>query len=143
MCQFNRDIEISGHTDGQPFHGSPTGNWELSSRRAMAVLLFFLDKGYPQDKMTPQFFADTRPAVKPPKNDPHKSMKQNRRIEITVLAPGANDGRNEAARVGDIAKSSTVMSDVLDDAVAGMPGSDVASLDVAGDLANITRATNQ
>jgi chemotaxis protein MotB len=141
LKKFGRDIEIAGHTDGQPFHGSPTGNWELSSRRAMAVLLFFLDKGYPEDKMTPQFFADTRPAVEPPKNDPDRPMKQNRRIEITILAPGANDGRTETQRVADLA-SSPIVADAVDSAVAGMPADAMTDFDIATDLANQAKAIN-
>lgn len=100
--QFGRHIEIAGHTDGVPL-GTSAGNWDLSADRATAVLKFFLAKGYPGELMTPTFHADTRPAVKPPKNDPYKAIAANRRIEITILMPGAKDPRSADAKLVDAA----------------------------------------
>lgn len=88
LATFGRPIEIAGHTDGVPFEG-PYGNWGLSADRAQAVVIFFLQHGYPGD-ITARFHADSQPAVAPPKGNPRAPMPKNRRIEITVLAPGAD-----------------------------------------------------
>lgn len=88
LASFGRPIEIAGHTDGVPFNGE-YGNWALSADRAEAVVVFFLEKGYP-GSIKASFHADTQPAVKAPKGREHASVPANRRIEITVLAPGAD-----------------------------------------------------
>lgn len=94
---FGHPIEIAGHTDGQPFPG-PGGNWALSADRAQAVLLFFLEQGFPAELMEARYHADTRPLVKP-RGKPHAAVAKNRRIEITVLAPGANDPTPEVLKL--------------------------------------------
>jgi chemotaxis protein MotB len=98
--QFHRELEITGHTDGQPVPGDEWGNWRLSGDRAEAVAFFFFERGYDPSKVRVVGLADTDPAVAPPKRNPQKPMKQNRRIVITILAPGADDPRSPQARAG-------------------------------------------
>jgi chemotaxis protein MotB len=109
LAKFNRSIEITGHTDGQPFDG-PLGNWGLSTDRAAAVAWFFHTLHYPDVLMDAHGLADTHPIVKPPKDDPHASMRKNRRIEITILAPGVNDPRGAAIGVSDVLKHQAAAS---------------------------------
>jgi chemotaxis protein MotB len=141
LQRFNRELAITGHTDGQPVPGDPWGNWRLSGDRAEAVAFFFFERGYEQSKVHFEGYGDQKPKVKPPKNNPQADIPENRRIEIVVLAPGANDGLTERERIADLA-GAPVMSDALDSAIK-LPADDLAGLGVVEDLANITRATNQ
>ena len=88
LQQFNRGIEITGHTDGVPYKGDG-GNRRLGYMRAEAVYELFVERGYPSDKIRTGTMGEDDPRTKP-QND-HESNKLNRRIEIMVLEPGAND----------------------------------------------------
>lgn len=100
---FGREIEIAGHTDGAPYP-HPGGNWRLSADRALSVVTFFLDQGYPPKLIKPAFYGDTRPVQAPPNGNPGASIAKNRRIEITILAPGADDPRSQAMKIADAAR---------------------------------------
>lgn len=86
---FNHPIEIAGHTDGAPYDGQ-WGNYGLGNNRALAVHALFRDLGYPEARMQATTYGATRPVKQPP--TPTTPMRENRRIEITVLEPGADDG---------------------------------------------------
>ena len=94
MKAFGSPIEIEGHTDGQPFDGE-WGNWGLSSDRANEVVKFFVQRGFPGEKLRSVGHADTKPLVKP--SSPNDANARNRRIEIHILEPSANDPRAEEA----------------------------------------------
>jgi chemotaxis protein MotB len=94
MAAFNHPIRIVGHTDGAPYPGE-FGNWGLSSNRANAVGAYFRSLGFPDARIVTEAKADTDPAVKP--SSPTDSVAANRRIEIIILEPGADDGFANAA----------------------------------------------
>lgn len=98
LQSLGRTVEIAGHTDGQPFPGSG-GNWRLSSERSLAVISFFLEQGFPHELLVGRYLADNQPAVEPPKGNATASMPKNRRIEITVLAPGSDSSRSRTAQI--------------------------------------------
>jgi chemotaxis protein MotB len=108
LAKTNRPIEIAGHTDGQPYPEAG-GNYKLSADRALAVVMFFVDKHYP-GKMIPKFLGDTEPVHPLKPGHEHDSNKQNRRIEITILAPGVDDPRGAAIGVGDVLKHQAAAS---------------------------------
>lgn len=124
--KFGHPIEIVGHTDGVP-HNGQYGNWTLSAERSRAVLFHFFSRGFPKHLARASYRADTEPAVAPPKNNPQADMPQNRRIEITILAPGANSGAAPAKIAGraqpadpqvdpvGAAVQSAVVSGIVDD----------------------------
>lgn len=141
LQRFNRELEIGGHTDGQPVAGDRWGNWRLSGDRAEAVAIFFFERGYDQSKVRVTGYGDQQPKVKPPKNNPHAAIAANRRIEIMVLAPGANDGLTEDERLADLA-SAPAMSEAFDSAIQ-LPADDLAGIGVVEDLANQTKAISQ
>jgi chemotaxis protein MotB len=87
-------IEISGHTDAQPYAGGENyTNWELSADRANASRRVLVGAGISADRLTMiRGRADTDPFVKADPFDP-----QNRRISIVLLraqkpVPPAGDG---------------------------------------------------
>lgn len=101
LGRFGAPIRIEGHTDGAPMNGE-FGNQGLSSNRALAVWKFFRDRGFPVTRMETVAKGASSPKVQPPY--PTASVPANRRIEIIVLEPGAQDGfDNDAA---DAASSS-------------------------------------
>ena len=75
-------IEISGHTDAQPYPGGHDyTNWELSSDRANASRRVLVAAGISPDRLDKiEGMADTDPFVKDDPFDP-----QNRRISIVLL----------------------------------------------------------
>lgn len=89
---FGSPLEVTGHTDGQAYRGAQ-GNWGLSTARANEVVLLFLQRGFPGSRISSRGLADTKPLVKP--TGPNQSIAKNRRIEITVLEPGADDSSYE------------------------------------------------
>lgn len=98
-----RQIAIEGHTDGAPIGTTQfPDNETLSWARANSVYRFFAERGVPRTRMETRAYADTRPLVKPPFRI--APMARNRRVEIMILAPGANAGADvprTRARNGD------------------------------------------
>lgn len=77
-------IRVDGHTDNQPLSGQGRyrDNWELSQARALAVVRYMVDDlGFPQGRLAPTGFADTRPVAP---NDTAADRAQNRRIELKL-----------------------------------------------------------
>lgn len=77
-------IRVDGHTDNQPLSGQGRyrDNWELSQARALAVVRYMVDTlGFPQGRLAPTGFADTRPVAS---NGTDEGRAQNRRIELKL-----------------------------------------------------------
>lgn len=94
LRSFGAPIRIEGHTDGAPFQ-SRFGNEGLSAMRALAVQEFFQRRGFPTRLMHIAAMGSEHPKVKPP--TPTANVAQNRRIEVIVLEPGAQDGFDNEA----------------------------------------------
>ncbi|SNR78115.1 OmpA/MotB family protein [Desulfurobacterium atlanticum] len=64
MIDGNYTIRVEGHTDigepKKPIDGIKD-SWDLSLRRATAVIRYFISKGIPQDRLMAVGYGDTRP----------------------------------------------------------------------------------
>ncbi|WBU62670.1 peptidoglycan -binding protein [Paracoccus aerodenitrificans] len=77
-------IRVDGHTDSSPLSGQGRyrDNWELSQARALAVVRYMVDDlGFPEGRLAPTGFADTRPVAS---DDTPEGMARNRRIELKL-----------------------------------------------------------
>ena len=85
----NFDIIVAGHTDDQPVRHSrakhPT-NWHLSAHRAITVLSIMGKNNIAPERMSVRGFGEFRPIV--PNKPNKKGHKQNRRVEIYIVAKG-------------------------------------------------------
>jgi chemotaxis protein MotB len=78
-----REFQIGGHTDSTPPHaGRFRNNWQLSSVRALNVMLYLIDRGVPKARLSAAAYADTQPFADDATPDGRKT---NRRIEIVLL----------------------------------------------------------
>ena len=77
-------IRVDGHTDSTPLSGQGRyrDNWELSQARALAVVRYMVDDlGFPEGRLAPTGFADTRPVAP---EDTAEGRARNRRIELKL-----------------------------------------------------------
>lgn len=77
-------LRLEGHTDER---GSAEYNQALGSRRAQAVLDFFLDAGLPADRFVTTSYGEERPLVSASTED---AWAQNRRVEFVITAGAAS-----------------------------------------------------
>ena len=74
---------IAGHTDNVPIKNEQfANNWYLSSARAITVVQFMVDQGFPAAQLAAAGYADKDPIAK---NSSRKGRQRNRRIEIIVV----------------------------------------------------------
>ncbi|SBV94831.1 OmpA/MotB domain protein [uncultured delta proteobacterium] len=74
------DVNIGGHTDtGEVRHG--LDNYELSGRRAMSVLEYFLHQKFPARRFSISGYGPDKPLYP---NDTDRHRAQNRRVEILL-----------------------------------------------------------
>jgi chemotaxis protein MotB len=79
----DREFQIGGHTDGAPTRpGRFRNNWQLSSVRALNVMLYLIDRGVPKPRLSAAAYADTQPIAA---DSTPEGRKANRRIEIVLL----------------------------------------------------------
>ncbi len=76
-----REIIISGHTDAT---GSAARNWELSSQRANAVMLYLMDKGLNYKHSHIVAYASNDPYKSDSKLSKKEQNKRNRRVTILI-----------------------------------------------------------
>ena len=93
------EITISGHTDDINVTNELfTNNWELSSKRAVAVATeMILAPGFDRGRIQVTGHADTRPLVP---NDTEINRKRNRRVEISIMQGKAKE--SDPINVGNI-----------------------------------------
>ena len=86
LADMPYDIRVEGHTCDLPVRGGRfPSNWELSSQRAInVVLLFVRAQGISPLRVSAAGFADTVPAVP---NTSEANRAQNRRIDIVLVRP--------------------------------------------------------
>jgi chemotaxis protein MotB len=82
---LDRDYQVAGHTDSQPYVSGPfQDNWGLSLMRARAVLLHLIGKGgkLPRKHWSAAGHADTDPVAG---NSSQAGLQKNRRCDIIVV----------------------------------------------------------
>jgi chemotaxis protein MotB len=80
MRAHDHKVAVEGHTDSTPVKRSYPGNFHLSSSRALAVLLYFVDvTNLPPDRVSAVAYGDTRP--RGPNTTP-EGRSRNRRVEF-------------------------------------------------------------
>jgi chemotaxis protein MotB len=82
--QHNLELRVEGHSDNQPIHNAEfRSNWELSTARAMTVLLLLVDNsGYDPQKISVAGYGQFRPVAD---DATPEGRKMNRRVDLVVL----------------------------------------------------------
>ena len=79
----DREFLIAGHTDDVPIRGGRyKSNWELSAARAITVVKYMIDKGFPEERLAAAGYGPTDPIAT---NETDEGKAQNRRIEIILM----------------------------------------------------------
>jgi chemotaxis protein MotB len=86
------NVLVAGHTDDQPVKKASTkalhhDNWHLSAHRSIRVIHELHKHGINYSRMGEAGYAEYQPRVARKSDD---ARRQNRRVEIFVLAPGAS-----------------------------------------------------
>jgi chemotaxis protein MotB len=78
------DLRVEGHSDNQPIHNAQfRSNWELSTARAMSVLMLLVDEsGYDPKKVSVAGYGEFRPVAD---DSTPEGRRQNRRVDLVVL----------------------------------------------------------
>jgi chemotaxis protein MotB len=81
-------LRIEGHTDDMPITGGRfTSNWELSTARASAVVIFLIDEaGFAPERLSAAGYGEYHPRVP---NDSPDQRALNRRVDVVVTATDA------------------------------------------------------
>jgi chemotaxis protein MotB len=82
--QHNLELRVEGHSDNQPIHNAEfRSNWELSTARAMTVLLLLVDdSAYDPRKISVAGYGQYRPVADDATPD---GRRMNRRVDLVVL----------------------------------------------------------
>ena len=79
----DRDLLIAGHTDNVPIKSRKfKDNWDLSTARALEVVGYMIEKGFPVGHIGSAGYGETDPVAS---NDNEDGKAQNRRIEIILM----------------------------------------------------------
>jgi chemotaxis protein MotB len=86
LTQHGLDLRVEGHSDDQPIHTAQfRSNWELSTARAMAVLMLLVDEsGMDPTKISVAGYGQYRPVAD---NSTPEGRQMNRRVDLVVVAP--------------------------------------------------------
>lgn len=82
LSGLSNEIRVEGHTDSSPPDRKGETNWELSSRRALAVLETLESYGVQPERLSAVAKGSTRPIRS---NDTPEGRSYNRRVEIVVV----------------------------------------------------------
>ncbi|HEY1767662.1 MAG TPA: OmpA family protein [Terracidiphilus sp.] len=84
LMQHDLELRVEGHSDNQPIHNQQfRSNWELSTARAMAVLLPLVDNaGYDPRKISVAGYGQYRPVAS---DATPEGRRMNRRVDLVVL----------------------------------------------------------
>ena len=85
LAQHGLDLRVEGHSDDQPIHTAEfRSNWELSTARAMAVLMLLVDdSGIDPKKVSVAGYGEYRPVAD---NATPEGRQMNRRVDLVVVA---------------------------------------------------------
>jgi chemotaxis protein MotB len=79
----DRDLMIAGHTDNVPIRTARfKSNWELSTARAVVVVSYMIEKGFPADHLAAAGYGEMDPIAD---NGTEEGKAKNRRIEIQLM----------------------------------------------------------
>lgn len=77
------DLRVDGHSDNQPIHTSQfRSNWELSTSRAMNVLLLLVEDGFDPRNISASGYGQYRPVAD---NTTAQGRKINRRVDLVIV----------------------------------------------------------
>jgi chemotaxis protein MotB len=84
LSQHGLDLRVEGHSDNQPIHNAQfRSNWELSTARAMSVLLLLVDdSGYDPTKVSIAGYGQYHPVAD---DSTPEGRRMNRRVDLVVL----------------------------------------------------------
>jgi chemotaxis protein MotB len=84
LAEHGLDLRVEGHSDDQPIHTPQyRSNWELSTARAMAVLMLLVDdSGIDPRKISIAGYGQYRPVAD---NSTPEGRRQNRRVDLVVV----------------------------------------------------------
>ena len=86
LDSFDGRVSVEGHTDNVPISTARfPSNWELSTRRATAVLRELVDSGLSRKQLRAIGYADTRPLES---NESASGRAANRRVELLLSRGG-------------------------------------------------------
>jgi len=79
------ELRVEGHSDDQPIHNAQfSSNWELSTARAMAVLLYLVNSaGFDPTKISASGYGQYRSVAD---NATAEGRRMNRRVDLVVLS---------------------------------------------------------
>ncbi|HEY0785026.1 MAG TPA: flagellar motor protein MotB [Acidobacteriaceae bacterium] len=88
LNQHHLEIRVEGHSDDQPIHTAAFhSNWELSSARAMTVLLLLIDKGgFDPSRISLSAYGPYHALAS---NQTAEGRRVNRRVDLVIVSPGS------------------------------------------------------
>lgn len=94
-------ISIHGYTDNKPIHTAKfPSNWQLSTARALSVVMLFRKQGVRGDALSAAGFSKYHPIAS---NDTETGRRQNRRVSVVISAPKPGQvGPGHPARGGAV-----------------------------------------
>jgi chemotaxis protein MotB len=97
LSQRGLELRIEGHSDDQPIHTAQfRSNWELSTARAMAVLLLLVDDaGFDPKKISVVGYGQYRPIAD---NATPDGRKVNRRVDLVVVGTAVPPTQSAAGK---------------------------------------------
>ena len=84
LSTHSLNLRVEGHTDSQPIHNAQfRSNWELSTARAMTVLLLLVDQtGFDPKKISVAGYSQYRPLAD---DGTPEGRRMNRRVDLVVV----------------------------------------------------------
>ena len=85
LSQHGLELRVEGHSDDQPIHTAQfRSNWDLSTARAMAVMLHLVnDSGFDPGKISVAAYGQYRPVAD---NSTPDGRRMNRRVDLVVVS---------------------------------------------------------
>jgi chemotaxis protein MotB len=84
LTQHGLDLRVEGHSDNQPIHNAQfRSNWELSTARAMSVLMLLVnDGGFDPARISVAGYGQYRPVAD---DATPEGRRMNRRVDLVVV----------------------------------------------------------
>ena len=88
LATHDLDLRVEGHSDNQPIHNAQfRSNWELSTARAMTVLLLLVNQGgYDPGRISVAGYGQYRPIGD---DSTAEGRRRNRRVDLVVVGTAA------------------------------------------------------